>query len=430
MKLWQAWIAGFVATAVLTISLNELTAATGIAEEFGSPLLVAIIIAAIWFVGSFGPALVAYRKGRRWWLWLIFGLMGQYVSLFAVSFAQLPLLAISAEDREALLDYYQKITGITAFQTQEADVYNSALTIHMNNLNEPQSANVMFDASERLSKSAKETIKRHGDISPIPELAGADYAAWGLTLFDYAAWADAQRDVFEANAQGLVPHVARVQELMATSERQRRIAEQEGKKLLQILGLVAGDLPRIFAAGQQEDDWEPDKLTNRDLSSANADSLHAPQSMRVAENVNNQRSFFLNFRVEYIIILVVLGTIVYFLARGSFSDRYWWPLFTAATAAGLMYGIGRDARRHFGTLNWSIFYRYMYKVGFPGMFLVAVIMVILVGWKAGLASLILSGGLNIAVPPLIFRFGTCIQCKSTVGLRTRTCPNCGFDFGS
>ena len=48
-----------------------------------------------------------------------------------------------------------------------------------------------------------------------------------------------------------------VQELLAASERQRRNAESEGEKLLQLIGLTANDATRLFRLTQQEEDWEP-----------------------------------------------------------------------------------------------------------------------------------------------------------------------------
>jgi len=99
MLLWLAWVVAFLATAVLTISLNELFTSTGVVD-IDSPALVGVIILAFWLIGSFGTPLVAYRKGRRWWLWLILGIFGQLPSFFAVAFAEHPSSPISPEERK------------------------------------------------------------------------------------------------------------------------------------------------------------------------------------------------------------------------------------------------------------------------------------------------------------------------------------------
>jgi hypothetical protein len=61
VKLWLAWIIAFIATAVLTVSLNTLFADTSLAEV-DNPLLAWIVGGAFWLIGSFGTPLIAIIK--------------------------------------------------------------------------------------------------------------------------------------------------------------------------------------------------------------------------------------------------------------------------------------------------------------------------------------------------------------------------------
>lgn len=78
---------------------------------------------------------------------------------------------ISEEEREEILKYIDDSSAVIGLQTREADRYNSALLIHMNQLDDPDSVRVLFDASERLLLCAEECISRHRRLSPLPERA-------------------------------------------------------------------------------------------------------------------------------------------------------------------------------------------------------------------------------------------------------------------
>lgn len=166
---------------------------------------------------------------------------------------------ISPQARAEALDYIDASSGILGLQTHEADMYNSALLNHMNSLDDPQSAQAMVDASQRLALSAKECIRRHNGLD-LPESAAASYAAWNFVLHAYSEWATAQYDTFVAISQGRTPFGERVAQLMAESERLRKKAEQEDLKLVRPLGLNASDIQRIVVAASQaaeEAKWEP-----------------------------------------------------------------------------------------------------------------------------------------------------------------------------
>lgn len=168
----------------------------------------------------------------------------------------------SPEERAQVLAYYEKSLSIIGLQTREADRYNSALLIHGNRLADSESVKVMLDASKRLSLCAHQCLRRHSSSTPsVPELATEDYAAWGLLYMDYSAWASAQHDTFVAISRGRTPVAGRVQDLMTASERARKIAEREGEKLLQAVGLKRQDVQRFIAAqeGIEIVDWEPER---------------------------------------------------------------------------------------------------------------------------------------------------------------------------
>jgi hypothetical protein len=111
----------------------------------------------------------------------------------------------------------------------------------------------MLDASKKLALSSKQCMQHHAELTPVPDLAGADYVAWGLTYMDYSAWADAQHDAFVALSQGRTPIATRVRELFDASEKQRMVAERASRNLLQSIGLTGQDLQRFMAAGKDTD---------------------------------------------------------------------------------------------------------------------------------------------------------------------------------
>ena len=168
---------------------------------------------------------------------------------------------VTPEEREEVIAYYENSVRISALQTLEADRYNSALLIHMNSLDDPESAKTLINASKRLALCGKECIRRHASLSTVPDLAAADYGAWGLLYNAYSAWADAQHVVFVALSQGRTPVETRVRELMDAADKQRKVAEREGRNLLQAVGLKGQDLQRFMAASQDVTaaaDWEPE----------------------------------------------------------------------------------------------------------------------------------------------------------------------------
>lgn len=232
MNLWLAWVVAFAATAVLTFSLNTLFADTGL-SEVDIPELSWILGGGLWLVGSFGTPLVAYYRGRRWWLWLILGLFGQIPSLFAVAFAERPSPPLSPQERELLFTYWIEIQNIARFQTAEADLYNSAVLIHGNSLDNAESMQGLLKVSARLSESGRECLRRLAATSSVPELAAEDYVAWKLVYMDYSSWADAVHDAVVALSQGHTPIGARVNELFRAAEKRRQLGESVSKRLLQ-----------------------------------------------------------------------------------------------------------------------------------------------------------------------------------------------------
>jgi inactivated superfamily I helicase len=167
---------------------------------------------------------------------------------------------VSPEMRDQVLAYYYESLAITALQTREADRYNSVLVIHLNNLGNSDSVRALVEASQRLALCAKECIRRHSQLTSVPDLAGQDYATWSMVHMEYSNWIEASHDTFVAISKGLTPAIARVQDLFAISEKRRQAGEESGKKLLRSIGFTAADLPGLMAASQQATDavdWEP-----------------------------------------------------------------------------------------------------------------------------------------------------------------------------
>jgi len=167
---------------------------------------------------------------------------------------------ISEEEREEILKYFDDSSAVNGLQTREADRYNSALLIHMNQLDQPESVRILLDASERLFRCAEECVLRQRKLS-LPERALVSYSAWSATLDSYLQWARATHDAFVAISEGMTPNAERVLHLFSEQDRHRKLADREDIKLLKPLGLNAIDLRRIVDQASESVEtvrWEPE----------------------------------------------------------------------------------------------------------------------------------------------------------------------------
>jgi len=152
------------------------------------------------------------------------------------------------DQRQQCLAYYQEELKLKAFQQEEADLYNEAVVKYgMSVGTDDKAAKGMLRATSRLVESANEILRRRAEMRSVPDMASAMYFAWQTTYSDYLAWASAQAAAVSAAAEGMVPHGQRVRELLEESEKSRRKAEGEEKKLLKRLKLSSHEMRELLA---------------------------------------------------------------------------------------------------------------------------------------------------------------------------------------
>ena len=153
----------------------------------------------------------------------------------------------AAIKRRQCLAYYQEELKFKVFQEKEADLYNQAeMEYGMSAETDSEVAKEMLPAARRQAESANEILRRRGKMASIPDTASAMYFAWQVAYSDYLSWATAQVAAVSAVANGMVSHAERVQRLLSRSEKSRRKAEAEEKKLLKRLKLTSNEARKML----------------------------------------------------------------------------------------------------------------------------------------------------------------------------------------
>lgn len=168
---------------------------------------------------------------------------------------------IVGDELQRCLAYYEAVMKVTDFQTREADLFNNTLVKYLDSMAEDQvAARQVCDAANRLVQCAQEVIRRHEEISSIPQAVYSMRYAWRWTLLAYATWAEATLSAMEALANGMTPHYAYVQDLLAKYHAAYGKAQKEDKKFLKRLQVTPDAFEKIINrcndAGET-DNWQP-----------------------------------------------------------------------------------------------------------------------------------------------------------------------------
>jgi hypothetical protein len=159
---------------------------------------------------------------------------------------------VSVQDKEEVIAFYNKSSQIAALQDREAERYNAVVLQHASHLDSHESVEALVGASHRLALCAKELIRRHIRVGPVPDLAALSYAAWHVVYLAYDQWANATHEAFVAISEGrLVFGPERIQRFFLEMEKKRRVAEREDKKMLRAEGLRPSDLPRLIGGAYE-----------------------------------------------------------------------------------------------------------------------------------------------------------------------------------
>jgi hypothetical protein len=153
---------------------------------------------------------------------------------------------LSADERNAILKYFESSLRVSGIQDREAHSYNAAVDANRGALSNPESVDVLVRASERLVTTANDMMKRQSQLTPLASTF-AHYAAWTLMFSDYRHWAETQHTLFVVLSKGQTPDPRWVRALMATSERRRATAEAEGIKLLRAIRVTPREVEGFSA---------------------------------------------------------------------------------------------------------------------------------------------------------------------------------------
>ena len=156
---------------------------------------------------------------------------------------------VHPETRQAVLDYYQAATLVTAYQDNESGKYNAILANHVPTMYLGESLQAILAAAEALCEADREATRRQNALT-VPDIAGQDWAAWNALYLKHLEWVEASRAAFEAfQRSGELP-TARVESLFVAAETQRSIAERASRDLLRAVGAKANDVVSIMRNAQ------------------------------------------------------------------------------------------------------------------------------------------------------------------------------------
>jgi hypothetical protein len=175
---------------------------------------------------------------------------------------------IDSKELQECLVYFEAETKVIAFQSKEADIFNSAMVEYGKSITEsPLASKKMKISTNRLAQSAAEILRRHEEIKNIPFSASAMRSAWHVAFLVNAAWASAMVEAIESNifaflkqAKGMNPAIGYAQQLTLEFKKAWRGADEENKKLLKKLKVSAEDIEEIMAratTAATNDTWEP-----------------------------------------------------------------------------------------------------------------------------------------------------------------------------
>jgi len=153
----------------------------------------------------------------------------------------------AATKRQRCLAYYQEELKLKVFQDKEADLYNKAVVKYgMSAGTDSEVAKRMLPAARRQAESAREILRRRGEMASVPAIASRMYFAWQVAYSDYLSWAEAQAAAVSAVADGIAPHAKQIDRLLLRSGKSRREAEGEGKKFLKQLKLSRDEVRKML----------------------------------------------------------------------------------------------------------------------------------------------------------------------------------------
>lgn len=154
---------------------------------------------------------------------------------------------ISPEQRDAVLAYMAEEWKLQAVQDAEGSHYNMVLTKYGGGPTPgSEGMSEVVSAAQHQAQAYTELSRRHGELSPVPDEAGACYFKWEETYMRLQEWATAMVAVFEGFEAGATPNVQRATELQAAEQKAEKNARKEELKLLRGLSVSPEQYRRLF----------------------------------------------------------------------------------------------------------------------------------------------------------------------------------------
>jgi len=201
---------------------------------------------------------------------------------------------VEGEERERCLAYLDEMSKLSWFLNHESEQFTYTWDMYITTIAaNPAGASQLHlgrKAASRLLQAAREAIRRHEELKPVPDAALPLYAADSLFLLRTKEWAEgtvvAAEDLangltpetVEPLARGLLPHQEYLEHLIQQHQSAWREVGQENKRFLKRLRLTASEKFEISfrddmnrSAASCVGCWQPEPYTGAS-SDAGTDS--------------------------------------------------------------------------------------------------------------------------------------------------------------
>lgn len=159
---------------------------------------------------------------------------------------------LSPDDREAIIRYLVAEWTLRAEQDDAAGEYNADLTKHGSSMSPGgESVRAVAASASRMAQVNRQLVEKHRELSPVPDQAGKCYFLWHGTYLALSEWASAAEAGYGAIADGGMPFLPRVQQLLKEEEKCRREALQEEERLMRSLSLTPEEARQIMAESEK-----------------------------------------------------------------------------------------------------------------------------------------------------------------------------------
>jgi hypothetical protein len=158
--------------------------------------------------------------------------------------------AIQPGERDALLEYLKKEVRMMVLHDSWTNEYNHAYIKYGGVRATPET----LAALRRLHEGARQLVRRHLELGPVPDKAARTHAFWQAAYVSYEEWTAARVAEQEGLLEGADPDTDTVDYLRAQHDEARQQAQREQVKLGRRLGLRSDDVRQLILAAKDTQD--------------------------------------------------------------------------------------------------------------------------------------------------------------------------------